>query len=158
MNEAIRMPDESKIVSKYLVRNELKTNVGSWGECGRDRVPFLQMSENDCQFHISNSEYRIWEKYNLNENGKVKAYWNYKYPEGPVSYNIDELRKDKRLSELVGVNKIQIRYLKKENKIFDSGNVLKIEKIFESEKLIFVGRNSSVDKEGFKTIFQYKEF
>ena len=142
---------ELKIVAKYIVLDEELSP--DHVKCEDEIKEFLKMDDLDCSFLLDNQEFDIEEKFVLDNNGQLKEYWNYK-PMGPLTYDLKDLKADQKFSDLIGAGNIRIT--SSSDYIFDSGDTLKIEKIYQEEKLIFVERTSELRNKHRRLIFEFE--
>jgi hypothetical protein len=142
---------EFKIVAKYVVLDEELSP--DHVKCVEEIKEFLKMDVNDCSFLLDNKEFDIEEKFVLDNSGQLKEYWRYK-PMGPLTYDLEDLRSDKKFSDMIGADKIKIN--SSPDQIFDSGDTLIIEKIYHEEKLIFVERKSELKNKQRRLIFEFE--
>ena len=142
---------ELKIVAKYVVLDEELSP--DHVKCEDDIKEFLKMDDLDCSFLVDNQEFDIEEKFVIDHNGRLKEYWDYR-PMGPLIYDLKELIADQKFAELIRADKIRIT--SSSDYIFDSGDTLKIEKIYQEEKLIFVERNSDLRNKHRRLIFEFE--
>ena len=144
---------ENTIVAKYeLLDEELSPKHKN---CEERIVDFLRMGKYDCSFKLDNYEFDIEKKFVIDELGNINEYWNY-LSEGPVIYTLAELKSDKNLFESLSIKKTNVSISKNGLQINDSGETLNIERIYKTEKLIFVVRNKETLKNNKRIIYQYR--
>ena len=76
--------------------------------------------------------------------------------EGPLTYNIQELKSDEKFLESIGGSELNITFLKDGIHILDKGDTLEIEKIFPEQKLILIKQSEEMEKDGRRLLFEYK--
>lgn len=142
---------EFHLIAKYVVRDE---NVSpDFHHCSHEIKEFVKMDIHDCSFLLANQEFDIHEKFILDRSGKLKEYWVYR-PMGPLTYDLSDLRADKKFSDLIRADKVKIK--SSSEQIFDSGDTLKIEKIYYDEGLILVEKNPDQTEKQQRLIFEFE--
>lgn len=144
-----------QIIEKYKAVETLIDGDTDYTFCHEDSKAFKNMGEYDCAFTIDKYKFTILDKFILDKKGKLKGYWNY-LPEGPLTYNLEELKADPKLFNSVGGKNMTVRLLKNGYQIKDKGKILTIEKVFTDEKLILIKQKSYIKKRGMRILFQYK--
>lgn len=144
------LPNSVKIITKFRVLDE-KISPNN-RNCSEKSVPFLEMKENDCSFSIGIYEFDIEKKYLIDDNGNLKEFWKY-LSEGPLTYSLSQLNSDKKYKKYEKLDKFNVRISKNRTEIIDTKDTLKIEQVFEFEKLILM-ENS--ENNGRRILYEYE--
>ena len=147
------LDENTQIKVKYQTLDE--TISPNHSKCSDEIRDFKKMGKYDCSFQIENFEFDIEKKYILNKNGNIKEYWIFK-SEGPLIYNIKELKLDPKFLKSIGGNELNIGLLKNGHQILDGGDTLTIEKIFLEEKLILMKKKRDTKKNKRRILSEYK--
>jgi hypothetical protein len=148
-----KLNDNTQIIAKYQTLDEIRSPNHS--KCSDIVMDFKKMGEYDCSFKVDKYEFDIEKKFVLDKNGNVKEYWTY-LAEGPLTYNIQELKSDEKFLESIGGSELNITFLKDGIHILDKGDTLEIEKIFPEQKLILIKQSEEMEKDGRRLLFEYK--
>ena len=122
-------------------------------KCSHETRDFLKMKKYDCAFFINGSKFTIVNKIEFDSSQKLASFWRY-LPEGPLIDSKSELDKDISLLNYYKLNNYSAKINLDFKSIIEQNDTLKIEKIFEIEKLILV-KAPNITK-GRKILFQYK--
>lgn len=147
------MNTNSKIIAKYQTLDE--TISPAHAKCSDEIKVFDKMNAYDCSFRLGNDEYDIEKKFILDERSTLKEYWVYK-SEGPLIYQIDELRLNPAFLKSIGNTKWYVDILGNGQQIVCSGDTLTIEKVFSKEKLILIKQGESIKKAKRRIFFEYE--
>ncbi len=125
----------------------------SMNYCSHEINPFSKMDIHDCSFSLENKNYHIRDKYFFDTKGMLHEYWTY-LPEGPLTYSLEQLNSDPKFFESIGGKNLSVELIG--DKIIDGIDTLKIERILQSEGLIFVIDKMELRKRGKRSIYQYE--
>lgn len=142
-----------QIITKYQTLDEERSP--NHHKCSEEIKTFTKMDKYDCSFRLGNFEFDIEKKFNLDESGNLREYWTY-LPEGPLTYNLTQLKSDPKFLKSIGGTELNIHLLENNNQIIDKGDTLTIEKIFPNEKLILIEKKGNTKINGRRIIFLYK--
>ena len=147
------LPDNVKVIAKYKVWDEFKSP--DFVNCSEDIQvkSFREIEMNDCSFRLDERIFDLREKYFIDNDGNLTEYWIY-YPEGPVTYSLDELKTDMKFFKLIKGDIFKVSLIKP-NKLVDSGDTLEIEKIVLSDKAIFVKRDKEAIEKKTRLIYEF---
>ena len=142
-----------KIIVKYQTLDE---NISpDHIKCSDEIRAFDKMNEYDCSFRLGNDEYDIEKKFILDERSILKEYWVYK-SEGPLIYQIAELKSDSDFLKSIGNTKWYVDILGNGRQIVCNGDTLTIERVFSKERLILIKQGESIKKTRRRMFFEYK--
>jgi hypothetical protein len=147
----VEVPENSKIVAKYVVLNEQISPLTK--ACAEDSPKqFTKMNSWDCSFKLEEYTFDVEKKLTLNDNGNM-----IKMAILPIEEYIDYTKygisKDTTDYKKISGNDIIIKLSESRKTIVDYPDTLVIEKVFPNEKLIFV-ENTKI--KGKRFIYQYK--
>jgi hypothetical protein len=147
----IEVPENSKIVSKYVVIDEQLSPLTN--ACAEDNPKqFTKMNSWDCSFKLEEYTFDVERKITLNDNGNM-----IKMDILPIEDYIDyakyDILKDTTDYKKISGNDIIIKLSESRKTVIDYPDTLEIEKVFPKEKLIFVV-NTKI--KGKRFIYQYK--
>lgn len=147
----LKLPPKSKIVSKYVVLNEdisPKTKA-----CSNDNPkPFSEIEGWECSFKLGENIFDVESKFYLDENGNM-----IKLEIKPTKNNIDYskfgIAVDTINYDKIRGTEITIKLSESRTSIIDNSDTLKISKIFDKEKLLFV---EGKKPKGKRLIYEYR--
>jgi hypothetical protein len=148
-----KLNDNAQIIAKYQTLDEIISP--NHYKCSDIVKDFKKVGEYDCSFKIDNYEFDIEKKFILDKNGNIKEYWTY-LAEGPLTYNLQELKSDEKFLESIGGIELNITFLKDRIHILDKRDTLEIEKVFSEQKLILIKQSAEMKKDGRRLLFEYK--
>ena len=147
----LKLSPNSKIISKFVVLNEIispKTKA-----CTEDNPkPFANMEGWECSFKLGENVFDIERKFYLDKNGNMIKLDNQPTQDN-INYSKHNIDVDKTDYKKIRGTDILIKLSESRTYVIDNLDTLKISKIFEKEKLIFVEGKMPKGK---RFIYQYK--
>ena len=152
-NPELHIPEGAILVAKYIVLDEDLSPIHH--KCAEEVKPFDEMGTYDCSFTLEDYEFDIEDKFVLDGNGRLLAFWNY-LSEGPVIHKKEDFESDQKYYEFIGGPDLLVKMSDDGKQIIDTGNTLTIERIFPKQKLLLMQRKPGYEREGRRVIFEYR--
>lgn len=145
------VPENSNLVAKYIVFDELispKLKV-----CTDDTIVGFKDKGTDCMFKLEDFVFEIEHIITLDKNGHMVKFENHTVTDR-IDYEKFDLERDTTDPKKLKGHDISIRFSPSKKEIIDGADTLKIERVFLTEKVLFVERKNV--KKGRRNIYEYE--